>query len=317
MNENEQGMEIDLVYLWVNGNDPEWQAKRQAITGDAESKDSTDCKGRYVDSGELKYSLRSIELYAPWIRKIFIVTDNQIPEWLDTSNPKIQIVDHSEILPAESRPCFNSALIEHFLFRIPGLSEHFLYANDDMLLNRPTKPETFFKPDGFPIIRMNRKRFKKFRLWFREKVMGKKLNNHVRLIANAAKLVENKYGIYVGSRTHHNIDAYNKSDYERVHNIFKDDIASTLTHHIRDNKDIERQIYSYVPLIEKRAHVEYVDGKTSFRIEIHKPSQYCKIDNWHPIFLCMNDSEFAQDSDRERSKDFLERRFPNKSEFEK
>lgn len=310
-------MEIDLVYLWVNGNDPQWQAKRQAITGRAESQNSADCKGRYVDSGELKYSLRSIELYAPWIRKIFIVTDNQVPEWLDTSNPKIQIVDHSEILPAESRPCFNSALIEHFLYRIPGLSEHFLYANDDTLLNRQTTPETFFKPDGFPIVRMNRKRFKKFRLWFREKVLGKKLNNHVRLIANAAKLVENKYGIYFGSRTHHNIDAYNKSDYERVHNIFKDDIASTLTHHIRDNKDIERQIYSYVPLIEKRAHVEYVDGRTSFRIPIHKLSQYQKMENLHPIFLCMNDSELAHDSDRERSKKFLEKLFPNKSEFEK
>lgn len=317
MNDNNQSMEIDLVYLWVNGNDPAWQAKRQSITGNAESKTSVNCKGRYADNGELKYSLRSIELYAPWIRKIFIVTDNQVPEWLDTTNPKIQIVDHTEILPSESLPCFNSALIEHFLYRIPGLSEHFLYANDDMLLNRPTTPETFFRHDGFPIVRMNRKRFRKFKLWFREKILGKKLNNHVRLIANAAKLVENKYGRYIGSRTHHNIDAYNRSDYERVHNIFKDDIASTLTHHIRDNKDIERQIYSYVPLIEKRAHVEYVDRETSFRIQIHKLSQYRKLKEINPIFLCMNDSEFAHDADRKRSKDFLSERFPEKSKFEK
>ena len=67
-----------------------------------------------MDNGELKYSLRSIGLYAPWVRKIFIVTDNQVPEWLDTAHPKIQIVDHSEILPEESRPCFNSVIIENF-----------------------------------------------------------------------------------------------------------------------------------------------------------------------------------------------------------
>ena len=91
-----------------------------------------------------KYSLRSVEMYAPWIRKIFIVTDNQVPKWLDTSNPKIRIVDHKEILPEVSLPCFNSRLIEHFLYKIPGLSEHFLYANDDMFINRPVTPATFF-----------------------------------------------------------------------------------------------------------------------------------------------------------------------------
>lgn len=94
-------MDIDLVYLWVNGNDPKWQAKRDACIGRPTERQEN-CKGRYADSGELKYSLRSIEMYAPWIRKIFIVTDDQEPEWLNTENPKIQVVDHKEIMPAES-----------------------------------------------------------------------------------------------------------------------------------------------------------------------------------------------------------------------
>ena len=68
-------MKVDLVYLWVDGSDPVWQAKRQSVVG-YEGNTSADCKGRYADNGELKYSLRSVELYAPWIRKIFIVTDN-------------------------------------------------------------------------------------------------------------------------------------------------------------------------------------------------------------------------------------------------
>ena len=83
-------MDIDLVYLWVNGNDPKWIAKRNACIGKPTDKQEN-CAGRYADSGELKYSLRSVEKYAPWIRKIFIVTDDQVPEWLDTNNPKVRI----------------------------------------------------------------------------------------------------------------------------------------------------------------------------------------------------------------------------------
>lgn len=317
MNDNKQPIEIDLVYMWVDGNDPAWQAKRQAITGHVENKTSADCKGRYVDNGELKYSLRSIELYAPWIRKIFIVTDNQVPEWLDTSNPKIQIVDHTEIMPPESLPCFNSVIIEHFIHRIPGLSEHFLLANDDTLLNQPVEPETFFETDGFPIVRMIRKRFRKLWLWLRVNVLKKELNNHIKKIANAARLVEDKYGIYFGSRTHHNIDAYCRSDYEHVFNVFKDAIQPTLTHHIRHDDDINRHIYSYAALAEKRAHLQYVDKYTSFSLQIHEPEKYEEMEKCNPVFLCMNDSQFAQDSDRIRAAEYLGKRFPEKSKFEK
>ena len=106
---------IDLVYLWVDGNDPKWQAKRNAFLERKVENSLSSFNGRYVNNDELKYSLRSVERYAPWIRKIFIVTDDQSPEWLDIENPKIKIIDHKEILPAESLPCFNSNVLEHFL----------------------------------------------------------------------------------------------------------------------------------------------------------------------------------------------------------
>ena len=140
-------MDIDLVYLWVNGNDPVWQAKRNATIGKPVENSGVNCEGRYANNDELKFSLRSIEKYAPWIHRIFIVTDNQAPSWLDTSNPKIQIVDHTEIMPPESLPCFNSSVLEHFLYKIPGLSEHFLYSSEYMLINKPGSPSTFFAKD--------------------------------------------------------------------------------------------------------------------------------------------------------------------------
>ncbi len=310
-------MDIDLVYLWVNGNDPQWLAKRNACIGKTEEKSAVNCDGRYADNDELKYSLRSIEKYAPWIRRIFIVTDNQVPVWLDTANPKVRIVDHKEIMPDVCLPCFNSAVIEHFLYRIPGLAEHFIYANDDMFINKPVTPETFFGKDGLPIVRFNRRPFRKWTLLFKEKVQGKRLSNYVQTIRNSAELVEKKYGKYYGGKTHHNIDAYLRSDYEHAAKVFEDEIRTTLPNHVRSENDIQRNIYSYVALAEKRAHLHYVTQRTSFRLHIQNESHYGKLERYNPILFCMNDSQYAKDCDRKRAAAFLDKRFPEKSQYEK
>lgn len=310
-------MDIDLVYLWVNGNDPQWLAKRNACIGKTEEKSAVNCDGRYADNDELKYSLRSIEKYAPWLRRIFIVTDNQVPVWLDTSNARVRIVDHKEIMPDVCLPCFNSAVIEHFLYKIPGLAEHFIYANDDMFINKPVTPETFFGKDGLPIVRFNRRPFRKWTLLFKEKVQGKRLSNYVQTIRNSAELVEKKYGKYYGGKTHHNIDAYLRSDYEHAAKVFEDEIRTTLPNHVRSENDIQRNIYSYVALAEKRAHLHYVTQRTSFRLHIQNESHYGKLERYNPILFCMNDSQYAKDCDRKRAAAFLDKRFPEKSQYEK
>ncbi len=83
---------IDLVYLWVDGNDPKWQAKRNSFLEEKWKNSSSNFNGRYVNNDELKFSLRSVERYAPWFRKIFIVTDDQTPEWLDIENLKLKLL---------------------------------------------------------------------------------------------------------------------------------------------------------------------------------------------------------------------------------
>ena len=137
---SDENISIDLVYLWVDGNDPKWLEKKQRFM---DKKMNT--TGRYVDNQELKYSLRSVEKHLPWIRKIFIVTDEQTPLFLNTDQQKIQIVDLAEIMPKEILPSFNSNIIEQFLYKIPGLSEHFIYANDDMFINADLDPSFFLK----------------------------------------------------------------------------------------------------------------------------------------------------------------------------
>jgi len=310
-------MDIDLVYLWVDGSDPNWQAKKNAFTGKADETHQADCKGRYANNDELKYSLRSVEKYAPWIRKIFIVTDNQTPDWLDVANPKIEIIDHKDILPQESLPCFNPFVIESFLYKIPGLSERFLFANDDMFFNKPSNPDHFFLADGLPIIRLSNKPFRRLAWFWKEKIQRKPLLNYRRVIANASELVKQKYGTYYNGKPHHNIDAYLKSDCQRVvEEIFKKEFEAMRSSHLRTDDDIQRVIFSYVALAEKRGHRRYVTRKESFHGQIGRGDHYKTIEEQEPLFFCMNDTERSTDNHRENLTMWLNNYFPKKSPFE-
>lgn len=311
-----KSMDIDFVYLWVNGNDLEWIAKRNACIGKPTGKQEN-CKGRFFDNGDLRFSIRSLEMYAPWIRKIFIVTDHQVPEWLDTTNPKVQIVDHTEILSPESLPCFNSALIEQSLHKIPGLAEHFLYANDDMYINQPVTPAHFFAEDGKPYLFLNYKPFRRLSLWFREHVLRKPLSQYLQKIRNSSQLVHKRYGKYYGHKLHHNIDAYRKDIFIRAHEVFAKEFATMLTHHMRSSQDYQRVIFSYVAMAEKMGHPRYVDQHHSFRFHIDNQALYHKIERYNPVLFCMNDSEFVSDDDRRQALAYVSRRFPTKSQFEK
>ncbi len=140
---------VDIVYTWCDDSDPVWNKKRLDALSKVDKKKVTQngiVEGRFQNHDELKYSLRSVEHYIPWVRRIYIVTDNQVPEWLNVSHPKIKIIDHSVIFPKwVKRPVFNSLLIEWFIHRIPGLAEHFIYFNDDMLILKSLNKKEFFQ----------------------------------------------------------------------------------------------------------------------------------------------------------------------------
>ena len=153
---------IDLVYTWVNGSDVawvksklEWQRRagllppEDSTAAAQHKKDAAATANRYRDNGELKYSLRSIVKYAPWVRNVYLVTANQIPEWLDLSFPRVRVVPHSEIYPNASHlPVFSSPSIETHIHRISGLSDNFIYFNDDVMLASPVWPEDFMSMTG-------------------------------------------------------------------------------------------------------------------------------------------------------------------------
>jgi len=136
---------IDFVILWVDGNDPEWQKEKQKHENNKGDKKEI----RYRDWDNLQYWFRSVEKFAPWVNKIHFVTWGHLPKWLDTEHPKINIVNHKDILKKENLPVFNSCAIEINLHRIPGLSERFVYFNDDTFLIDYVKEKDFFKK-GLP-----------------------------------------------------------------------------------------------------------------------------------------------------------------------
>ncbi|UQS83292.1 stealth family protein [Bombilactobacillus thymidiniphilus] len=138
---------IDFIISWVNYDDPHWQKKYQQH---AHADHDYSSRIRYRDYGTLKYALRSIERYAPWVNKIFLVTDQQIPTWLCTTNDQLVVVDHQDYIPQRFLPTFDSNVIELNYFQLPELAEHFVCFNDDMLLNKPVSPSDFFDQAGNP-----------------------------------------------------------------------------------------------------------------------------------------------------------------------
>jgi len=134
---------IDVVYTWVDQADTDWQKLWAQVF--PEKKIDPD---RYTNNDELKYSLRSVHKYASWVRKIFIVSNCKKPDWL-RDHEKVEWVSHEAIFPdVEMLPTFSSHSIECCLHRIPGLSENFIYFNDDFILNHPCSPLDFFDITG-------------------------------------------------------------------------------------------------------------------------------------------------------------------------
>lgn len=149
--------EIDAVITWIDGNDPQHRIKRLKALGKLKIPKKNNLptgqdKTRFVDNGELKYCIASIRKFAPWIRTIHLVTDNQIPDFLSPGilqRDRINVVDHKEIFEEYewALPTFNSRTIETALWRIRDLAPRFIYFNDDFLITKKVKPNHFFIDD--------------------------------------------------------------------------------------------------------------------------------------------------------------------------
>jgi hypothetical protein len=139
---------IDIVYTWVDLDDPAFREQLATyLPSGSGANRPTMSEARFACHEELRYSLRSIERFAPWFNHIYIVTNGQVPAWLG-AHPKVTLVTHDQILEPKYLPTFNSHVIGSALHRIPNLSEHYVYFNDDVLLIRPLAPTDAFTVGG-------------------------------------------------------------------------------------------------------------------------------------------------------------------------
>ncbi|WP_030911526.1 stealth conserved region 3 domain-containing protein [Streptomyces sp. NRRL F-5126] len=225
---------VDAVYTWVDGGDPAWQerkAKRMAELGLPTAKaDSGDV--RFRDRDELKYSLRSLAMYAPWVRKVYLVTDDQVPSWLNEEHPGIEVVPHRAVFTdPDCLPTFNSHSIESQLHHIPGLSEQFLYLNDDFFFGRPVVPRVFFHSTGVPNF-----------FWSPTTVpVGEATQadeGYFAAAKNNRRLLEDRFGATVTNGFLHAPHALRKSLLEEIEQAFPEDMARTAAAPLRGWRDI-------------------------------------------------------------------------------
>ncbi len=319
--------DVDIVYTWVDGLAPEMVNKRNDFARKTGNTEYIKQVCRYKDNQELKYSLRSIEKNIPWVRKIFIITDEQIPSWLDTGNERVRIVDLTEIFPDGALPCFNSNAIEHCIYRIDGLAEHFIYSCDDMFVARPVDKSFFFNEKGYPICRYERP-YKK----------SENVDRYTQYLINAADLIESKFNVCYSYWPHHNMDSYTKSEILACRELFKKELDETIYHHFRALSDIQRNIYSLYSCAVGHGDYKILGANDSnmnfwekLGTKLHRNQDY---DSWqyslsehdrvqeimqqfNPKLICINDDESSEDKDRNVLQDLLETLFPEKSSFER
>jgi hypothetical protein len=312
---------VDLVYTWVDGRDSAWlDRKDEVLRGldlELTVRDAYD-DSRYRNRDELKYSLRSVEMYADFVRHVYIVTDDQVPAWLDTDNPRVSIVSHKELFGDLGQlPTFNSHAIEATLHRIEGLAEHYVYLNDDFLFTRRVRPNTFFASNGLSYFYPSRALITAPGI----SVEGRSVDNAAR---KSQATVLAGFDRLLTQKIRHAPYAQRRSVLFEAERILPEEFAQTRASQIRGPADlpVASSFSHYFGFLQGTA----VPGSIRSRyVELGSPQFLRNLENLARTrsadTLCINDSgtELVPDLDvREQAlRDFLDVCWPLPSEFEK
>lgn len=294
---------VDVVYTWVNGGDPAYLGECQKY-----AKKSIDLNPeRYRDEYQLlKYSLRSLEMFVPWVRDVYLFTKRpQVPDWLNTAHPKLKIVHHDEVIDSRYLPTFNPNTIESYLHMIPGLSEQFLYVNDDFLFGRKTTREDFISAEGVT------------------NIFGTLAGENL-----GFRIYDSKNDIVGLGLVEHCPLYINKKDWDAAAKLFLEKIDRTRAHRFREPHDLMMyKLYRYYMLKFQKQRCRPV--KLWELNKIHKFHKIMnglagqkkglqKIEKLKPKFYCLNDDQRDKPNPEvvKLVKEFLVRTYPKPSVFE-
>ena len=310
---------VDVVYTWVDDQDPDFIETLNAYLPAGTRNRTTTSSARFRSHDELRYSLRSLSTYAPWVNRIFIVTNGQHPVWI-SDDPRLRFVSHADILDSSYLPTFNSHVIGSALHNIPDLSEHYIYFNDDVLLLKALERTQAFTSAGIAYAYLTPERLSSGAPAAYETATEWAAKN-------ARDLILRQWQQRFDRRFAHMFHAQRKSVAEDCERLFPAEYDA-----MRRNKF--RQLNDLLCCSFLHHYAGYIDGKTLFRTESghyvfvrsrKAPALYQRImrERGHPQgrqVMCLNDYEPAGGEApgyREALSTFLEAYYPNQSPFER
>ncbi len=330
--------EIDFVVTWVDGSDPEWRKEKACYSPKGIADDN---EVRYRDWDIFRYWFRGVEKFALWVRKIHFVTWGHLPSWLDTSNPKLHIVNHKDYLPKDILPTYNSTVLELYLHKIPDLAEKFVYFNDDMMITKPMKPEDFFiggKPCDMlafqPVVANPKNPTMTHHYINTSLVLCKYFDKRKNVIENPGNyfkigypplyffynMLELGFPLYTGFYTVHGPSPFCKRTFETVWEKESELLKSASCNRFRSDTDIPPNVFrewqklsgDFVPKNVQKFFKYYELGRNEEELFKDIRKQTKKV-------ICINDGEFKGNAEELKCR--LHRAFeailPEKSSFEK
>lgn len=328
--------EIDFVLLWVDGNDPAWrEAFLRART--AAGRDADLSAIRFRDWQTLPYWFRAVERFAPWVRRIHLITWGHLPAWLDTSHPKLHIVRHEEYLPAEYLPSFNSNTLELNIARIEGLADRFVLFNDDTFLTRPCRPEDFFSREGLPrdMARLSLVQASSVgHIIYNDLALINALHPRRELTRRLAKWFSPRYGagnllktltllpwsFYPGFCDPHLPQPYLKRQFLRAWELWGKELDASCRHTFREPTDHSHRLIRYDMLCRGEFSPRSLRDGRLLNLTDEAMEAVCRdIEEARWRLVCLNDSEEIADFDRqcERLKRAFDRLLPAPSSYER
>lgn len=326
---------IDFIITWVDGSDEAWQKEKAKYSGNPHGNGIN----RYRDWDNLKYWFRGVEKFAPWVNKIHFVTWGHIPKWLDTNNPKINIVKHTDFLPKENLPLFNIRAMELHFHKIKGLSEQFVFFNDDFFLTRPVKSTDFFYKglprdvfidnalmtngcnDTYPNSLLNDMTI--VNNYFNKKEVLKKnffkIFNYRNGIKNFRTLLLLPWPYFSELYNPHTADAFLKSSLESVWRLDPDWLNKASKNKFRDYSDLSKYVFRYYQLMSGKFYPRNVNFSHYFELTNNNDDIIKAIKKQKYHIICMNDSEPDINFSKVQKEinEALESILPDKSSFEK
>ncbi|HEY9425229.1 MAG TPA: stealth family protein, partial [Microterricola sp.] len=309
--------DVDLVFSWVDGSSAEFQAQRAKRMQSYVVGEGDDSAARFRQIDELKYALRSVYLFAPWVRRIFIATDSPVPAWLG-EHPRVTVVRSEEFFQnPDALPTHNSHAVESQLHHIPGIAQHFLYSNDDMFFGRPLSPELFFSPGGVT----------KFveagtRIGLGESNPSR--SGHDNAARVNRRLLKQRFGKVTTRHLEHCAAPLRRDVLDTMEREFPEDFARTAASQFRSATDISvtNSFYHYYALmaghavIQSQARVKYIE--TTLRSAL--PAMDRLVKRRDQDMFCLNDGSNPEISDETRTAavtEFLEKYFPFPAPWER